>query len=84
MFVSVSSFAGKGFVTDVTDKAVIQKRISRESLKIPSLAGQGHIFISYQWTNQRILIDIRNELIKHGHKVTVYSFVLSSECAFLQ
>ena len=30
---------------------------------------KGHIFISYQWSNQRTLIDVRNELHKQGFKV---------------
>ena len=29
----------------------------------------GHIFISYQWNNQKTLIDVSSELRKNGHKV---------------
>ena len=30
---------------------------------------EGHIMISYQWRDQKTLIDIRNQLHKQGHKV---------------
>ena len=29
----------------------------------------GHVMISYQWGNQKTLIDVRNELRKNGFKV---------------
>ena len=45
----------------------LQKAIDRNITTIDD--SQGHIFISYQWSNQRALIDVRNELNKRGFKV---------------
>ena len=49
-----------------------EERKVKESLKKKKKAGKhdiGHVMISYQWADQKIMMTIRDRIREHGYKV---------------
>ena len=59
----------------VAESSIKAETYARSKQIRTDTCGEGHIMISYQWSNQKTLIGIRNELHKHGLKVCYFLFL---------